>query len=288
MSQQIPKKLIDLGEIGNPSTGDYLFEGGGKINDVIENVYNAWGDQRLLKANNGIGQMIIHATGYYQKLERTYYLSGAIDIGSCHDLDTSGGALSITLPKGKIGEGCYFINTNSSFSVERPAIITPQTGESISGINGSLIVTSPATKVVLWCVRREGSGVVWNYSIESMFGNQSMPVNLTRLVNETEVVIPLFYASEFSSAKLLTHTENMTGGFVKSSEILLSINSSAQEVYHTEYASLRSGDDKNSELYTIRFFVNTNGMVYAGVKSLSGRLNFSLKSIATVKAGIAT
>lgn len=68
MAYQTGKKLIDVGQIGNPSTGDPLYDGGVKLNEMVTNIYNAFGDVRLLTANNGVGTMLLHATGYYQKL----------------------------------------------------------------------------------------------------------------------------------------------------------------------------------------------------------------------------
>ena len=50
---QTPKQLIDVGEIGNASTGDILFDGGVKINNDINAIYNAFGDQRKMATANG-------------------------------------------------------------------------------------------------------------------------------------------------------------------------------------------------------------------------------------------
>ena len=63
------KKVIDVGEVGNASTGDILYAGGVKINQNYDAIYNAFGDQRLFAAGSGEGSQKIHATSYYQKIK---------------------------------------------------------------------------------------------------------------------------------------------------------------------------------------------------------------------------
>lgn len=80
MKFQNKKRLIDVGEIGNASTGDIIFNGGVKINEVFSDLYNVFGDRRLLKGNDGQNLMILHGTGYYQKLPRSEYTT-EIEVG---------------------------------------------------------------------------------------------------------------------------------------------------------------------------------------------------------------
>lgn len=289
MAYQTGKKLIDVGQVGNPSTGDPLYDGGQKLNEVITNLYNALGDTRLLTANEGVGQMLLHATGYYQKLPRTYYAGNPIELGSMHDMDTSNGPVTVVLPTGKAGEGCYFINSNGSVSVDRPLIFRPQVGDGIKGVSGQLYVTAPYARIVVWCVKKEGAVTTWDYSIESMFGSKTMPVDTTRLITKAaSTAIPLFGLSEFSGAKILVYAENLTGTVNKMSEVLMSVNqaTSTKAVYSTEYAVLKNSED---EMYTLEFTVGAGDIVYANVKSKTeDRIKFTVKAIDTIKSGIAT
>lgn len=286
MAYQTAKKLIDVGQIGNPSTGDPLYDGGVKLNEITTNVYNAFGDVRLLTANEGVGTMLIHATGYYQKLPRTYYSGNPIELGSLHDMDTSTGPVTVVLPSGKQGEGFYFINSNGSISVDRPLVFRPQVGDGINGIQDQLYITSPFTQVKIWCTKKVGSVTTWDYSIESMFGSKAMPVDVTKLIlKASSTAIPLFGYSEFSGAKFLVYAENMTGLVNKMSEILLAVDRVAKGVYSTEYAVLKNSAD---EMYTLTFSVGAGDVVYANVKSTTDdRIKFSIKSIDTIKSGIA-
>ncbi|QDH49022.1 baseplate wedge tail fiber connector [Pantoea phage Phynn] len=287
MANQTTKQRIDVGQIGNPSTGDPLYDGGVKLNALTDNIYNAFADMRLGQVNDGIGQMVIHPTGYYQKFARTYYSGNPIELGSMHDMDTSTGPVTVVLPSGKTGEGCYFINSNGSVSVDRPIVFRPQVGDGIKGIQDQLYITAPYTRVVLWCVQKQGSVTTWDYSVESMFGNKTMPVDTTRLIlKSASTAIPLFGFSEFSGAKILVYCENMTGTVNKMSEVLLSVDRLNRGVFSTEYAVLKNSAD---EMYTLDFTVGAGDVVYANVRSKTeDRVKFTIKAIDTIKSGIAT
>lgn len=288
MAYQGTKQLIDVGQVGNPSTGDPLYDGGVKLNEVITNLYNAFADIRLLtSANEGVGLMTLHATGYYQKLPRAYYSGNPIELGSLHDMDTTSGPITVVLPTGKSGEGCYFINTNGSISVDRPLVFRPQVGDAIKGIQDQLYVTSPYTRVEIWCVKKEGAVTTWDYSVESLFGSKTMPVDTTRLIlKASATAIPLFGYSEFSGAKMMVYAENLTGTVTKMAEILLGVDRVSRGLHSTEYAVLKNSDD---EMYTLDFTIGAGDIVYANVKSKTeDRIKFTIKAIDTIKSGIAT
>ncbi|QPI17856.1 baseplate wedge tail fiber connector [Pectobacterium phage POP12] len=286
MAFQTPKKLIDVGSVGNPSTGDPLYDGGVKLNEITTNVYNAFGDTRLLPVNEGVGQMLIHATGYYQKLTRTYYASNPIELGSLHDIDTSTGPITVVLPSGKVGEGFYFINSNGSISIDRPLVFRPQSGDSITGVQDQLYITSPYTKVEMWCTAKDGAISTWNYSVTSMFGSKTMPVDTTRLVlKSAKTMIPLFGHSEFSTTKFLVQSEDILGLVLKTAEILVGIDKINKVPFFTEYGVLKNTDD---DMYTLNFVVGAGDIVYAEVQSkLQDRIKFTIKSTDTIKSGVA-
>ena len=146
---QEPKELIDIGEIGNTATGDILYDGGEKLNKVINALYNTLSDYRLTALNDGIGKSVLHATGYYQKHPRSYYTQ-PIDIGSLHDINVNDGTLTIRLPKALLGEGVVLANINGSITDKLKAIIVPNVSD-IDGVFDNLTLTKPFTKVTLFC-----------------------------------------------------------------------------------------------------------------------------------------
>lgn len=286
MVAQTPKKRIDVGEIGNPSTGDILYDGGTKINDVFDGLYNTFGDQRLFAAAHGVGQQILHATSYYQKQTRDSYAASPIAIGSCHDIDTKDGIVTVTLPNAKLGEGCYFINSTGSISPTRPLVIKSQSGENIAGTsNNVLYVTSAYVRVILWCTKDEGSVKTWSYGLQPMFGDSTIPLETTVTIDEASTKgIRLFGRDEYAGAKALISAKNTAGTVFKTCEVLIAIDQATGTVYSTEFAVLKN---TNSEVYDISFTIDRNAEVNAEVKSLSGQARFSIKIIDTIKVGTA-
>ncbi|UQJ95530.1 baseplate wedge tail fiber connector [Klebsiella phage CPRSB] len=63
--------------------------------------------------------------------------------------------ITVVLPSGKVGEGCYFINSTGSVSVDRPIAFRPQVGDTIAGVADQLYITSPYTFVKIWCTKKK-------------------------------------------------------------------------------------------------------------------------------------
>ncbi|QBO62298.1 putative baseplate wedge tail fiber connector [Escherichia phage vB_EcoM_G2248] len=282
---QVPKKRIDTGTVGNPSTGDILYDGGNKINDNFDSIYDAFADQRLKEIDHGAGRMVIHATGYYQKHPRQSYAGSAVEIGSLHDIDTTQGALIAILPKAKVGEGVVFINSNGSFSATTPLNIRTQAGDSISGYSGDAVITQPFSKVTVWCTAVEGSRVTWRLGIESMFADTTTPLDRTVNVTGVATNVAIAAKTEYVSIKLLTTASNTTGSKMRSSETLLMIDARAGKVYATEYAVLQKTED---ELYTVRYFIGSGDKVYAEYKATGENIRLAVKATDTIKIGVAT
>ncbi|WCZ66400.1 baseplate wedge tail fiber connector [Yersinia phage MHG19] len=287
MAQKL-KQRIDTGEIGNASTGDILYDGGNKINDNFDAIYDAFGDQRLHDdTTHGVDRQKIHATGYYQKLEdQTEAYVAPVELGSMHDINTSSGAVYVNLPKGKRGELVVFVNSNGSISVNNPLRITPN--NSFVGISGDLIITSPFVRVECWCISDEGGRSVWDHSITSMFGQRHIPLEKTFNLNTTPADIRIAHITEFNSIKLMVSAASPDGKRLKTAEIMLLIDTLGKKVNQTEYAVLKSGpDDEDSELYKLNFKIGTGDYVIVAAESLKGTLRFSIKTIATQKIGTA-
>lgn len=283
---QMTKKRIDVGQIGNPSTGDILYDGGVKLNEVIDSLYNTFGDERLYKsASLGANIQFLHATGYYQKKSRTDYAQAPIDMGSCHDIDTTAGPITVTLPNAKQGEGCYFINSNGSISPANPLIIRPQSGETIVGAPNDLTITAPNVRVIVWCTKIDGSEKFWEYGLSPMFGDSMLPVEKTLNINTNPTNVRICGKSEYSGVKLMLSAKSLDGSVFKTAEALLAVDSRDNKVYVTEYAVIKNTE---SEIYDVRYFVGAGDIVYAEVKTKTGAARFSIKAIDTIKVGTAT
>lgn len=282
---QIPKKRIDTGEVGNASTGDILFDGGNKINDVFDSLYDTFGDQRLNSVNNGVGRQTLHATGYYQKHPRQFYSGAPVELGTMHDIDTTAGVLTVILPKGKVGEGVVLINSNGSFSTSTPLNIRTQAGDSIVGHTNEASITQPFSKVTVWCTAVEGARVTWRVGVESMFVDTTTPLDRTLNINTQGSNVKIASKTEYTTIKLLTSASNTNGSKMRSSEVLLMIDAKENKVYSTEYAVLNKGDD---DLYSVRYFIGTGENIYAEYKATSENVRLSVKAIDTIKIGTAT
>ena len=287
MVKQEPKRIIDTGEIGNASTGDILFDGGVKLNENFDAVYNTFGDQRLFAGNRGEARQVLHATGYYQKAENVAEYQAEVQLGSMHDIDSTSGPISIRLVKGKLGEGMVFINSNGSFGPDNQLIIQPSGTFVNLGGDGNLRVTTPYTKVTVWCVSDVDGISKWDYSIESMFGQKHIPLDKSYSLNNTVKEIRISYRDEFHTLKLLLTAASNDESKVKTSEVMVSVDWKKKQVYSTEYAVIRRGHtDEEDELYDIDFKYDSAGYLIAAAKS-DTNMRLAIKVIAAQRIGVA-
>ncbi|QOI66654.1 hypothetical protein [Erwinia phage FBB1] len=285
MASLITKKIVDIGEIGNASTGDILYDGGAKINDNFTALFNTFGDKRLAETNNGSGLQVLHATGYFQRGNSADF-SSPIPNGSQYDVDTSAGATSIRLAKGKRGELVRFINSSGSISINNPLLIIPN--DSFKGISGQLRITSPYTIVTCYCVSDDNGISVWDYSIESMFGDTVATIRKTVELSTVSTPIPICHKSEFNAIKLMMTAMTTNGQKMKSSEVNILIDAVNNKVYNTEFASIIVGNtSEDDEIYDCDFTIGTNGFVNANVKSSTAGMKLAIKTTHTQKIGVA-
>lgn len=286
MVTQVTKRVVDLGELGNASTGDILYDGGVKINENFDSVYNAFADQRLFSTDAGANLQLIHATGYFQKSTDPAAFIPPVSIGSQHDIDTTSGTIYVNLPKGKLGEGVIFANFNGSISIDNALVIRPN--DRFVGVAGELKITSPFVKVECWCVSDSGGVSVWNYSISSLFGTSYTPVDATyRLTAGTPRDVVIAHRDEFRTIKLLLTATSADGKKVKSSEVNLLVDPTTNSVYDTEYASIRLGsNDEEDEIYTVTYSVK-GGYVTLTAKTDVVGLVVAIKTINTQRIGVA-
>lgn len=278
---QVPKKIIDTGLAGNASTGDILYDGGNKINDNMDNLYNAFGDQRMYENNKGLDLQVLHATGYYQKHTRFYYTQ-PIEIGSQHDIDTSSGALTILLPQSKFGEGVVFINSNGSISNETPLNIRPSSGDEFSKIQGELQVTVPNVKITVWCVEKNGNNGILDYKIESLFGESINPIELSTQIGQAKKEVQICHKNDYNVIEFIIAAKTIDGKKFKNSKIMIAVDSVANNILNNEYSVL-----SNDNLFNIIFKI-VNNYVIAEIESINKEnIRIKIKSTDAIRIGTA-
>ena len=284
MKLQNKKRLIDVGEVGNASTGDILFNGGVKINEVFEDLYNVFGDRRLLKGNNGQQLMILHGTGYYQKLPRSDYIT-EIEVGQMHDISTSDGPLTIRLPtNAKAGERVKIQNFDGSWK-NFPLSVDAQVGGNIDD-QQILKFNQDFCEIQFICTNDAQLNVRgWKQLVTPLYGNHYVPIDDIITLNRQQIVQKEIYkTNEYSSLKLLITGEEIINTneqtFKQTMEVLI-LNDKTQ-VLSTEYGVLYTSPDK---LFTVEFTLSTdNQTVYAKISQNSlKQIKVHIKAIEQIK-----
>ncbi|AZV00961.1 baseplate wedge tail fiber protein connector [Escherichia phage vB_EcoM_005] len=251
MIKQTGKELIDVGEIGNASTGDILYDGGVKLNTDLNNIYNTFGDQRKTA------------------------LTGEL----------TGQKLLLTTVKGAVGEGIEIINSNGSISSTNYLeirILDTFASHSTS----TLRIVTPYTRVLLWCVSDTNGVAVWDYSIESMFGDKRVPLNKTYNISSVARDIPVVYSGQYSLVKLLVTAVNANETIYKASEYLVFIDNQARKIYSTEYAVIKRGQTSDDdEIYSLDFKFDTSNYIIATASSVNP-MRLAIKVVETQTIGV--
>ena len=286
MIEQIPKQLIDVGEIGNASTGDILYDGGVKLNADLNQIYNTFGDQRLfVGTNQGEGLQKLHATGYYQKMPDLASWGPAIPLGAMVDVDARVGIMLARLERGKVGEGMVFINSNGSLSQDAYLEIQPN-GQFIGLATPNLKITQPFSKVTVWCIDDSNGISTWDYSIENMFGDKSTPLNKTYNISNVPREIRLAHSTAFQTMKLLLTASSADGKRVKTSEVILYVDVTTKKVYSTEYGVMRLGNTNEEDGIYQADFIFDNSKYIALVASATQNVKLAVKVMETQTIGV--
>ncbi|QMV33790.1 baseplate tail fiber connector [Escherichia phage DK-13] len=287
MINQTPKLLVDIGEIGNASTGDILYEGGRKLNVDLDSLYNTFGDQRLYSVNNGENSQVLHATGYYQKATNIIEWNSTVALGSMRDVNTAEGVITARIAKGKAGEGVIFINSNGSLSTSLPLEVELQGTDSfLTAATNKMKFTQPYTKITLWCIDDANGVGTWDYKIESMFGNQSVLLDKTYNMSSVVRDIPLAFRADYKTIKLMLTAISTDETKYKASEILLYIDLKDRKVYSTEYAVIRRGQtNEEDEIYAIDFRIDNQDIIQAAISSPTA-MKLAVKVISAQTIGV--
>lgn len=287
MINQTPKLLVDIGEIGNASTGDILYEGGRKLNVDLDSLYNTFGDQRLYSVNNGENSQVLHATGYYQKATNIIEWNSTVALGSMRDVNTAEGVITARIAKGKAGEGIIFINSNGSLSTSMPLEVELQGTDSfLTAATNKMKFTQPYTKITLWCIDDANGVGTWDYKIESMFGNQSVLLDKTYNMSSVVRDIPIAFRADYKTIKLMLTAISTDETKYKASEMLLYIDLKDRKVYSTEYAVIRRGQaNEDDEIYAIDFRIDNQDIIQAAISSPTA-MKLAVKVISAQTIGV--
>lgn len=284
MKFQNKKRLIDVGEIGNASTGDIIYNGGVKINEVFEDIYNVFGDRRLLKGNDGQHLMILHGTGYYQKLPRADYIT-EIEIGQMHDISTSDGPLTIRLPtNAKAGERVKISNFDGQWK-NFTLSVDAQVGGNIDGKQVKAF-NQDFCEIQFICTDDQQLNVRgWKSLVTPLYGDHYVPIDdIFDLSKQQIIQKELYKTNDYTSLKLLITGEEIINTaektFKQTMEVL--ILNDQDQVLSTEYGVLYTQPDK---LFNVEITMQADKRtVYAKItqKQLK-QLRIHIKAIEQIK-----
>lgn len=130
------KQLINLGAAVDDSTGDYLRQGGLKINENFNEAFGKLGDGTAL-----------HPAGAWQTWSATNGQSLTPELGSQYNLNTLSGGLSITLPKGSPADYGRVIKLRDVHASWGTNLVTirPTSGDSLGGSTNPVNFSSDFT-----------------------------------------------------------------------------------------------------------------------------------------------
>lgn len=268
------KQRIDTGVRNNPSTGDVLADGGDKINNGIDDIYDKFGDTRISEVGHGIDKQTIHATGYYQKYKPTYY-ARVVEMGSMHDIDTTTGSIVVKLPKVKIGESIEFINSNGSITSAKNLMLQCESTDSFVGGDGSKIFRTPHSKIIVWGVNDYSGRGTWDYSIDNLFYQNYTAVDIDAFIKTTGTVYTIANISDYRAMKFIIHCQDDIQKKSKSSEMLLHINRATGKLYHAEYAVVGNNPE---DLFDIEFYVEGEDIKMNVKTKIGNNARFIMKS----------
>lgn len=118
------KQNIKIGNVVDDGTGDYLRQGGLKINENFDELYYQLGDGATP-----------HAAGAWKKHSSATSTTLNAEFGHSYTIDTTPGRCTIRLPKGTANEYNFVIRLRDVYSTwqRNPVTITPATGDTIKG-----------------------------------------------------------------------------------------------------------------------------------------------------------
>lgn len=161
------RQEINIGNVVDDGSGDYLRRGGIKINDNFTDVYNELGDTVNLHA---AGAWKTHRFGIVTDDSPGTNLT--VSFGQAWVIDTAGGIVNISLPKGTvsdIGKVIRLRDTYGTWGVPNVVRCTAQSGDTIKGKAGVTELKRQYADIELVYT----SGGRWEYAAQKLVNNIS-------------------------------------------------------------------------------------------------------------------
>lgn len=297
------RKRLETGEIAVPGSGDTIHDGGNKIYDNFEELYLAFGDQRLNKVTKSTGEEYItpHATGYYQHLSLSTYAS-PVASGSMHDIDStySVSYFPVILPTisqsngyARRGEQVVIQDSKGTWG-DVPVRVAPASGQSITGANASgyYMLNENYTKATFVVVDDDSGSERWAVRIEGISGEVGANVEQSMAVKTGETYrLDLFNVDNYSSIKLMVYAESKnddTSVIERRTAYEYHILESGGTPIGVPFAVLNSEDGNNIVVATPVEYVNGNSQTILAVdfttnEPATNTTYISVKAVGSVK-----
>ena len=277
-----PKRNLNTGIPGQVGTADTVNEGGIKIADNFNQIYDTFADLRLTSSGTQIGKQVLHASGVYQLIDQDSNLRpGGLYTVDATDLEEP---LTVYLPPIKefstsSYDGSYAVSgtkivlqdATSSWGdagiIIESALGDTITGAVVDGDSQKLYVLESDQEICLVAFYDTDSGNArWKVASRNIntFDTQPSEIN-SHFSDNFETEVFLLDMRSFKTIKYLVYAEelNPSGDIVRtsSSEILLlgmpinKVSTTPQELSSTQYATVMwdEQDDDYSDLFEYDF-----------------------------------
>lgn len=243
------KDLINTGIAGDSTTGDSLFVGGGKINSMFQEVYDAF-------APKGANPQIIQATGYYQTPARTAF-TFPVPAGSQQNIDTRNGSIVVKLPNGKVGDMVRIRDIYGSWA-NSPCTVRADGLEKIDGEFTDVVFPIAYSDITFVCIDDTAGSVNWTYSIQLLSSRNLLLIDKTfSITPSTPVTFILGATDTFTSANLMISGLMQLGGLgVTSSETHIAHDGT--NLVYSESAVLSTG---TTRVFDVDFSIQSGNVV---------------------------
>ncbi|QHB48322.1 baseplate wedge subunit [Acinetobacter phage vB_AbaM_Kimel] len=138
------KELVNIGQMVDDGTGDYLREGGIKINNNFTETYDELGDGKNL-----------HPAGAWQTIEAHKLTNGTLNavFGKSYAVDTGTSKATIKLPKGTPADYNKVIRIRDTFSTWQANAVTiePASGDTLKGGGTRAFSTNLTDLELVYC-----------------------------------------------------------------------------------------------------------------------------------------
>ncbi|WVX87471.1 baseplate wedge tail fiber protein connector [Vibrio phage EniLVp02] len=268
------RKRLNTGQVSVPGSGDTIHDGGNKLHDNFDELYLAFGDQRLFRvAKSGTEEWITpHATGYYQHKQLSEYATPVLS-GSMHDINSlnSAGHFPVLLPTigqtngaARRGEQVKLQDTSSSWGIV-PVKVTPSAGQAITGADstGSVTLNESDTRATLVVVDDAPGSERWALKVESVSGTGGASVNTSVEIPKTGGFsrVDLMETANYNTIKLMIYGESKeddTGLITRRTVKEILIMHTGEDTYAVPYAEINS--DPGVSVFRVESKVYTNSV----------------------------